>query len=100
MDPKALVFPIDIKCDLSCICVPSFSLHNSPKILLFKVCLSISSEEHLSFFKMMGLVTGVISLIAIMITSRLELFLSFFPLTPVSVVVLRVNYSDEYLQLL
>jgi len=50
MDPKVLVFLIDSKCDLPFISSPSFSLHNMPKFLQLKVCLSIYSEEHLSFF--------------------------------------------------
>ena len=95
MDPKVLVFLIDSKCDLPCISSPSFSLHNRPKFLLFKVCLSICLEEHLSFFKLRELVIEVISLIAIMILSRLELFLPFLSLTFTSFVVLRVNCSDE-----
>lgn len=32
----------------------SFSLHNRPKFLLFKVCLNIYLEEHLKFFKIYG----------------------------------------------
>lgn len=95
MYPKVLVFLIDSKCDLPCMSSPSFSLHNRSKFLLFKVCLSIYLEEHMNFLKLMELVIEVIALIAIMILSRLELFLSFLPLTSMSFVVVRVNCSDE-----